>query len=35
MQLSQKQTQAHYYNPKALQLHDVKQYQNVGITLDP
>ena len=34
-QIAQKQTQADYYNQKAKQLQDLKQYQNVRVQLDP
>ena len=34
-QIAQKQTQADYYNQKAKQLQDLKQYQNVCVQLDP
>ena len=34
-QIVQKQTQADYYNQKAKQLQNQKQYQNVRVQLDP
>ena len=34
-QIAQKQTQTDYYNQKAKQLQDLKQYQNVRVLLDP
>ena len=34
-QIAQKQTQADYYNQKAKELQDLKQYQSVCVQLDP
>ena len=33
--MAEKQTQADYYNQKAKQLQDLKQYQNVRVELNP